>query len=622
MSRASTTISWPSGLWPTRAPSRRSTSHAVRTSASFGTLRSTLRSGVSSVANRSGSAAFLAPLTSTSPSRALPPWITIVSTSHPSRFRCRRAGRRSRAPPPPGRRRRSHRRSGCPRRPRPASLELALPPSPSPATPRRPVYRPLVPESCAKRTSRRDPRQAHSGARGRGPPGRGRRCRGRGCTAGWRRSGRSGRGRRPTTSRPAPTSPRGHAARGSAAPPPARPARGRMPRSPLRAARVRAPPRSHRCPCPRRGCGARAASPDTRSRLRARSRAGAPARGDRPRGESTRTPARPAGRRPGCAPPEQRRGVRAARPPTPAAARARARRRKPDRSRAPPRATPLHPPVARERRRRRGARWRRRARSPRPSARHLERFGLSLGHEGVDDRVEIAVEDAIELMQRDVHAVVRDPALRKVVRADLPGAIAGADHGFAVRGDLLLLLLARPVEQARAQDLERLGLVLVLRLLVLAGHDQVGGQMGHPDGRVGRVDALPARARRPIDVDAQVLLLDRHVDLFGLREHGHRHRGGVDATLRLGRGHALYTVDAAFELEAAEGALPLHERDHLLEAAEAGPTRRQRFHLPPVALGVAAVHAIQVGSEERRFVAARAGTYLDHRVALVVRIPG
>ena len=58
-----------------------------------------------------------------------------------------------------------------------------------------------------------------------------------------------------------------------------------------------------------------------------------------------------------------------------------------------------------------------------------------------------------------------------------------------------VLLRLRPFEQPGAQDLERLGLVLVLRFLVLAAHDEAGRQVRDPDGRVGRVDALPARTR-------------------------------------------------------------------------------------------------------------------------------
>ena len=120
---------------------------------------------------------------------------------------------------------------------------------------------------------------------------------------------------------------------------------------------------------------------------------------------------------------------------------------------------------------------------------------------------------------------------------------------------LRLLLLARAVEQPRAQDLQRLRLVLVLRLLVLAGDDEAGRQVRDAHGGVGGVDALPARARRAVDVDAQVLVRQIDLDVLGLGQHRDGDRRGVDAPLRLGRRHALHAVHAALELEPAEGAL-------------------------------------------------------------------
>src|SRR5204862_322850 len=111
---------------------------------------------------------------------------------------------------------------------------------------------------------------------------------------------------------------------------------------------------------------------------------------------------------------------------------------------------------------------------------------------------------------------------------------------------------------------------------------------------VGRVDALPARARGAVDVDAEVLVGQLHLDVLGLGEHGHGHGRGVDAPLGLGHRHALHAVHAALELEAAEGALPDDERDHLLEAAEAGRARDQALELlvAPLDLGEAVEHAL------------------------------
>ena len=58
------------------------------------------------------------------------------------------------------------------------------------------------------------------------------------------------------------------------------------------------------------------------------------------------------------------------------------------------------------------------------------------------------------------------------------------------------------------------------------------------------VDVLAASARRAIHVDAQIGLVDLHIDLFCLGQHGDGDGGGVDAALALRRRHALHAMDA------------------------------------------------------------------------------
>ena len=85
--------------------------------------------------------------------------------------------------------------------------------------------------------------------------------------------------------------------------------------------------------------------------------------------------------------------------------------------------------------------------------------------------------------------------------------------------ELVGALLAHAFGQARGEDLHRACLVLGLRSLVLARHDDAGGQVGDAHRGVGDVHVLAAGARRPVGVDAQVLLVD--VGLFGGLEGGH-----------------------------------------------------------------------------------------------------
>ena len=96
----------------------------------------------------------------------------------------------------------------------------------------------------------------------------------------------------------------------------------------------------------------------------------------------------------------------------------------------------------------------------------------------------------------------------------------------------------------------------------------------------------------------------------------------MDTPAAFGDGDALDAVDAAFELELREDALPADRRDDFLVAANLGLVGRDDFDLPALAVGIAAVHAQKVAREQRCFVAACAGADFEHRGAFVGNILG
>ena len=200
-----------------------------------------------------------------------------------------------------------------------------------------------------------------------------------------------------------------------------------------------------------------------------------------------------------------------------------------------------------------------RSRSPRPprasSRGHCVERGEPVGEvqrdAGVEDRLQVAVEHLVEVVGLVAGAVVGDAVLREVVGADPLGAVDGADLAAAgVAGGGVGLLLGGG-QQPGAQDAHRLLLVLQLALLVLAADHDPGRDVGDADRGVGGVDALAARAAAAEDVDAQVVLVDRHVDLLGLGQHQDAGRAGVHPALRLGDRHPLHAVHAALELQQA-----------------------------------------------------------------------
>src|SRR6185436_4739076 len=103
-------------------------------------------------------------------------------------------------------------------------------------------------------------------------------------------------------------------------------------------------------------------------------------------------------------------------------------------------------------------------------------LGLVGGDQATDQVVELAVEDALDLVQRQVDPMVGHTALREVVGADALRAVARADqrlaHRSRLRRDLALALVLDP----RREHAERLLAVLVLRARILAFDDDPGRQ--------------------------------------------------------------------------------------------------------------------------------------------------
>ncbi len=175
--------------------------------------------------------------------------------------------------------------------------------------------------------------------------------------------------------------------------------------------------------------------------------------------------------------------------------------------------------------------------------------------QGVGDRLQVAGDDLVELVERQVDAVVGHAVLREVVGADPLAAVAGADEALALGGPLGLLLLQLGIVEAGLQHAERLGLVLVLALFVLALDDDAGLEVREPDGRGGLVDVLAAGAAGAEGVVAVVVGLEIDFDVLRLGQHGHGGGRGVDAALGFGLGHALHAMAAAFVLQLAVDAL-------------------------------------------------------------------
>ena len=218
--------------------------------------------------------------------------------------------------------------------------------------------------------------------------------------------------------------------------------------------------------------------------------------------------------------------------------------------------------------------------------------------------------------------MIGDPALGEIVGADALVALAAAHLGLAVLGVSRVLLGAVEVIKARFQHLHGLFFIFQLALFVLTGDHQPGGHVGDAHGGVGAVDVLAAVAGSAISVDADILGLDLHLHVLRLGQHGHGGGGGVDAAPRLGDGHPLDAVYAGFVFHAGKGPHAVQGEHRFLHAAQFRIGNVHRLELKARPLGVALIHAQQQGSEQGRFLPARAGANFHHYAAVVVGVVG
>ncbi len=216
--------------------------------------------------------------------------------------------------------------------------------------------------------------------------------------------------------------------------------------------------------------------------------------------------------------------------------------------------------------------------------------------------------------------MVGDPVLLVVVRADLLGASTALDLLASRRAQLGVLAFLFDLQQARAQDPQRLVLVLQLALLVLAGDDEARRLVRDPYRRVGRVHRLAPRTGGAEHIDLEVVRVEVDVDLLGLRQHRDGCRARVDPPLALGGGNPLYAMWPTLVLEARPRGFALDDERHVPEAAVFRCLLREHFELQPAALGESLVHAEEVSGPEVRFLAALRALDLDDDVATLVGI--
>ena len=112
----------------------------------------------------------------------------------------------------------------------------------------------------------------------------------------------------------------------------------------------------------------------------------------------------------------------------------------------------------------------------------FELLVLEVGDECVNNGLQAAFHDEVELVEGKADAVVCEAVLGEVVGANLFGAVAGAYLLLAGAGQLGVLAIHLDFVEARAENAHALFAILDLRLFVLATDNGTGGDVGDAHG--------------------------------------------------------------------------------------------------------------------------------------------
>ena len=176
-------------------------------------------------------------------------------------------------------------------------------------------------------------------------------------------------------------------------------------------------------------------------------------------------------------------------------------------------------------------------------------FRLIRCDQSIDQLIQIAVHDGLDLIQRQSDPVIGDPSLREIIGADPLTAVAAAHLTPALRCCGACLLLPFHLIQTGTQDFHGFIFIFILAALVLALHHKSRREMSDADGRLRLVDMLSACTGRTIGIDLQILGINGALHILRLRQNSHCGCTGVDAPSGLRLRHTLDPVDTGFKLE-------------------------------------------------------------------------
>ena len=146
--------------------------------------------------------------------------------------------------------------------------------------------------------------------------------------------------------------------------------------------------------------------------------------------------------------------------------------------------------------------------------------------------------------------------------------------------------------------------------------------MGNPHRRVGRVDRLPSRPARPINIDPKIVGVDLDLNVFVFSEHRDGGRARVNAPLALRLGNPLHPMRAALVFQFGPGSFALHHKGHVAVAAVIARLSRQNFKFQTMLFNETLIHPKEIAGPEIGFLAALRPLDFENDVATLVGVTG
>ena len=176
-------------------------------------------------------------------------------------------------------------------------------------------------------------------------------------------------------------------------------------------------------------------------------------------------------------------------------------------------------------------------------------FGLVGSGQGINDLVDIAVHNLVDLIKGQADPVVGDTALGEIIGADALIAHTGAHLAAAHTGNFRFKPFLLDLIELGGQHPHTLFPVLLLAALFLAGYHNTGGLVDQANSGAGFVNMLAAGTGCPVDLHFNIGGVDLHIHRLHLRQYRHGGRRCVDSAAGLCLRHTLDAMDAGLILQ-------------------------------------------------------------------------